>query len=65
MPLNPCMNVQAMYLTKVGFVHGNLIISSQTWSDFRSSNDLEYRLGYNLVTVALADTVKTRTWLVT
>jgi hypothetical protein len=57
MPFNPWRLVQVVYLTKDGFVHGNSIISSQTWSDSRSSNDLEYRLGYNLVTVALADTV--------
>ena len=57
MPINPGYQVQVVYLTKGGFAHGNSIISSQTWSDFRSSNDLEYRLGYNLVTVALADTV--------
>lgn len=60
MAFNPWAQVQVVYLTKDGFVHGNSIISSQTWSDFRSSNDLEYRLGYNLVTVALADTVQAR-----
>ena len=45
-------------LTRGGSVLDNLTISSQTWSDFRSSNDLEYRLGYDLVTVALAERVQ-------
>ena len=63
-PLNPLRRVQLIYviqsLTKVGSVDGNLSTSSQTWSDFRSSNDLECRLGYNLETAALVDTAQIR-----